>query len=232
MFFYSKKLVKCCKCGKKYSFDNNLYEHNSDYILQCPYCGLQHKVDISLLSKQYNDLKKVDSLNLTEITIGTSSITNRVSAAAQTFTHIPDGQANGSGIIDTIEVWFDGSQPDVTGFKVATFYISGGKWYTRDTESIGTVTKGSKQSIEVNLEVEEGDYLGGYWTTGRIEMDISGGNNYYLAGDNIPCSGKAFYNNDWILSFGGTGKTSGGEVAVGNPLFTFQNFITGFARIL
>jgi uncharacterized Zn finger protein len=220
MFFYSKKLVKCCKCGKQYSFDDNLYEHNGDYILQCPFCGLQHKVDISLLSKRYSDLKKIEKLNLTAIDIGNEAINRPDSLGIGSHTHIVlDNPANASGTITSVEIWAATASSDV---EVATFYnVSGSNYSTRDYETIGAVTAGSKQTFTVSLNVEEGDYIGIKGTAGSIDITAGVGTDGYAVGDCIPCTNTSFASASRTLSLYGTGEVA---ITAGNPLFIFQNF--------
>ena len=71
MSIWRRRLIKCCKCGKDYSFDNNLFHHLKEYILICPNCNLMHKVNIELINKKYEGLKKVDKLYLSTPTGGT-----------------------------------------------------------------------------------------------------------------------------------------------------------------
>ena len=119
--------------------------------------------------------------------------------------------ANASGTITSIEIWIEAGD-DATNCEVATFFVvSGNNLSTRDTESIGTITAGSKQTVNVNLDVEEGDYIGFCADITRISIDISGGSGiwYTAAGtDNIPCTNVTFsVYSGWMMSLYGTGTT-------------------------
>lgn len=118
--------------------------------------------------------------------------------------------ANASGKITSVEIWAVQFY-SLLNCEVAIFYItSGDNFSTRSTHAIGTVAHGSKQIFEVDLDVEEGDYIGIYFTSGRIERTGSGGDVgvLYATGDHIPCTDKTFTpaaNN--IISLYGTGET-------------------------
>jgi len=103
---------------------------------------------------------------------------------------------NVNGRITSIEVW---ANTNLTGFKVATFYIVKDgtfdrKYLTvRDYAFIGNVTAGAKRTFAVDLEVREGDMLGHYQETGEIEYDSDDEDGvYYLSGDGIPCYNTQF----------------------------------------
>jgi hypothetical protein len=83
-----------------------------------------------------------------------------------------ENPANASGTINSVEVY---AESNLSNFVVATFFlISGSTYECRDSQSIGSVTSGSKQTFEVDLDVEAGDFIGGYWTSGDMERDTSG----------------------------------------------------------
>ena len=130
--------------------------------------------------------------------------------------------ANESGTITTVEIW-----PNITIYlcEVATFYVvSGNNLSTRDTHAIGTVTAGSKQTFsDLSLDVQSGDYLGMYYSSGNMERDTSGFDGlWYLAGDNIPCTNAAFtVLTSNAMSLYGTGTTEEEEA---NAIFFGTNF--------
>lgn len=102
------------------------------------------------------------------------------------------------GKITSIEVW---AASDMGGLEIATFYKPDpdnfpSKFTTRDTHNIGNVTAGSKQTFsELDIDVEEGDFIGYYWTSGQLEVDTSGGNGCFISAldvDNIPCTNQSF----------------------------------------
>lgn len=84
--------------------------------------------------------------------------------------------ANDTGTITSFEVWFWASGEDPTGVVVGTFYGSSTTWTNRDYETLGSVTKGSKQTFSgLNCSVSASDIDGFYATTGSLEGDATGG---------------------------------------------------------
>ena len=125
------------------------------------------------------------------IDIGSPAI-NRLDNMGTNYTIVnKSNPANASGTITSIEIW---AYAELANCEVATFYVvSGDNLSTRDTEAIGTVTAGSKQTFGVSLNVEAGDYLGIYFTGGYIERDDTGyAGVWYIVGDYIPCTNVAF----------------------------------------
>jgi len=134
--------------------------------------------------------------------------------------------ANASGKITSVEIY---AYNNMTGAIVATFYRpdpTGQPDYlvARDSYEIGSVTAGSKQTFEVDLDVEAGDYLGIYVPSdsGAIEFDMSGGDGrWYKAGNYTQTTGEIFtFNANYVFSLYGTGSTINGEEA--NVLFIFS----------
>lgn len=83
--------------------------------------------------------------------------------------------ANATGEIQSIELY---ASHDMSGVKVGTFYEDGGaNHYTcRDSYTIGNVTAGSKQTFSgLSIEVQTGDVIGCYYSSGRLEISYSGG---------------------------------------------------------
>ena len=220
MIIWKKKLIECCKCHKKYSFDDNLFYHLKEYILVCPNCNLMHKVDIQLLGKEYEGLKKVDKLNLTAIDIGVEA-KDRSSQYAGRYTVInKENPANESGKITSIEIFAKTGYAAVN-FEIATFYVvSGNNLSTRSSVVIGPVTVGSKQIFtkdvngnDISLDVVIGDYIGECpASTSYIEADFSGGGGTWnYNGDKIPCTNQAFdLATTRVISLYGTGATPAG----------------------
>ena len=213
MIIWKKKLIECCKCHKKYSFDDNLFYHFKEYILVCPNCNLMHKVDIQLLGKEYEGLKKVDRLDLTVITMGNDPI-NQTSTSLGWTTQI-DGNvpANASGTITSIEVWAGNAW---IGVQVATFYRPDpdnfpNKFTTRDYETLPNNASAGYQQYDVDIDVVEGDFLGIYlpryyyidYTTGAAGWSFT--SSPY---DQIPCTDITFgINPSRKMSLRGTGET-------------------------
>jgi hypothetical protein len=149
--------------------------------------------------------------------------------------------ANDTGSITSVEIWAESALSDC---EVAIFYVvSGNNLSTRDTETIGSVTGGSKQTFSgLNMDVQTGDYIGICFSAGNLERELSGGTGYwYVAGDYIPCTNQAF---TWgvtrIISLYGTGATPGvtaktssdtgsgvDAIVAGNPLATLTGFEAG-----
>jgi len=145
---------------------------------------------------------------MASIDIGAAAI-DRSSTGPSGYTNIyPDNPANDTGAITSVEIW---ANSQLSNCEVATFYlVSGNNYSTRDYETIGTVTAGSKQTFSgLNMAVQTGDYIGMYFSAGAIERDSSGGaGRYYINGDYIPCTNTTFgYAAGYIASLYGTGET-------------------------
>ncbi len=143
------------------------------------------------------------------IDIGPGAI-DRATAISVAGTDIDtNNPANDTGILDIFELWFAVS---ATGVKAGTFYGSGTDWTSRDYESIGNVTSGSKQTFSgLDCDVETDDVAGVYFATGSLELDGSGGSAiYYKAGDQFGAGQQTYteYSGYQISIYG-----SGGESA-------------------
>lgn len=120
--------------------------------------------------------------------------------------------ANGTGAITSVEVWFasNGSNVEVATFDEGASNVLS----TRDSETLGSVTAGSKQTFSgLDMDVETGDYLGLYGTAGNIERTNSGGTGiWYKTGDQIPCTSETFTDySGRIISLYGEGEEAGAE---------------------
>jgi hypothetical protein len=136
---------------------------------------------------------KAEKIEPGSIDVGNTAI-DRAAYTSYGNTYIfPYNPANADGTLDTWETWFV-SGYDGTGLEVATFYIVSTKVYTRDYETIGAVTSGSKQTFTgLSTDVLTNDYCGAYFTAGRMERANTGGSGSYIKnGDNIPCSNASF----------------------------------------
>jgi hypothetical protein len=125
------------------------------------------------------------------IDIGRGAVSAAGSWEGQTYAD-KNNPANGTGTLDTWELW---CITNATGVEVATFYVvSGNNLSTRDSESIGSVTSGSKQTFSgLSTDVATGDYAGYYSATGGIAIETSGYlGSWYKTGDYITCSNTAF----------------------------------------
>jgi hypothetical protein len=131
--------------------------------------------------------------------------------------------ANATGKITSIDIW---AGDNMTNCEVATFYVvSGNNLSTRDTQAIGSVTAGSKQTFIVDLDVTTGDYIGIYFSTGgSLDYDTGlGGTEWYQNGDLIPCTNAEFNleNPGATMSLYGTGATT---ATGGNAIMMGINF--------
>jgi hypothetical protein len=180
---------------------------------------------------------------MSAIDIGAAAIDRAtISGDGGTYVH-KDNPANDTGSITSIEIW---AYSNLSNCEVATFYVvSGNNLSTRDSETIGSVTAGSKQTFSgLSMDVQTGDYIGIYWTNNAsLERDDSGGAGYwYEGGDQIPCTNKLFstVNTVRAQSLYGIGATpsvtaktssdtgSGADaIVVGNPLATLTGFEAG-----
>lgn len=159
---------------------------------------------------------------LADIDIGLAAI-DRGGTQANGKTYVAyDNPANNTGAITDVEIW---APNNLANCEVATFTDEGSNVLsTRDTETIGSVTAGSKQTFSgLNMDVVTGDYIGIYFSAGNLEADTTGAGMWYITGDYIPCSSQTF---TWsskayeALSLYGEGSLAGwtGKVSgVTNP---------------
>lgn len=122
-----------------------------------------------------------------------------------------DNPANADGTIDTVEVW---AYSNISNMEVATFAESGGDYSTRDNETLGAVTAGSKQTFSgLDMDVVTGDFIGCYYTAGSLERDGSGyAGVMYKSGDYIPSASNSYsLASGDTLSLYGTGTEAGGS---------------------
>lgn len=151
-----------------------------------------------------------------EIDIGVEAI-DRPDTFGETHTVInKNNPANASGKITSIEIYTSWSHDEESVVKVATFFVvSGNNLSTRDYEIIGTLTASTKHVKEVNLDVEEGDYIGIYGCD--IERTLGVAETLWgkLNSDEIPCENVAFNSYGDVISLYGTGTGSQGELTIG-----------------
>ena len=154
----------------------------------------------------------------TDIDIGSPAIDRATEWGTNLTLIVRDNPANASGIITSVEIYaYTGY--DLTNCEVATFYRPDpdgfpNNFSTRDTEAIGTVTGGSKQTFGVNLDVQTGDYIGIYYSGGYIEKDATGYDGIWNSSGNdyIPCTNQSFGTHvaNVTVSLCGTGTTEVG----------------------
>jgi len=158
----------------------------------------------------------------TEIDIGAPAINrNTIFDARDTWVE-ESNPANETGTIDTIEIW---AANDISDCEAATFIHEGSNVFsTRDTELLGLVPAGSKQTFSgLDCDVTAGDYIGaGGASDGDIEADSTGGTGIWFgSGDKIPCSSVTFtHYASYIMSLYGTGETSAILQTVGEGAIT------------
>lgn len=153
--------------------------------------------------------------NYREIDVGVEAIDRDYTITSDRTVINKTNPANASGKITSVEIY---ASSNMTGAIVVTFYRpdpTGQPDYlvARDSYEIGSVTAGSKQTFEVDLDVEAGDYLGVYFSAGWIERDNSGGDGiWYKVGNYTQTTGDNFDPiGNWVLSLYATGFTINGE---------------------
>jgi hypothetical protein len=122
-----------------------------------------------------------------------------------------DNPANDTGVLDTMELWFN---TNAGGVVCGTFSGSGTSWDDRDYETIGNVTAGSKQTFTgKNCDVATNDVIGVYFSSGVIERQFSGFAGYLYSSSGNQFN-KTAQNYTLIsgskLALYATGTTSGG----------------------
>jgi len=138
----------------------------------------------------------------TAIDVGSAAIDRDTTFGSPGYTLINwNNLANETGSLDTFELWFEYSGGNPTGVKVGTFYFVTPNFVSRDVETIGNVTAGSKQtfsglSCDVTSDGINGDAVGLYWaTTGKLEHDTSGYDGcYYKSGDQFGTGAQSYTN--------------------------------------
>jgi hypothetical protein len=138
-----------------------------------------------------------------------NTVSDRLSYRASGTTIIDKNvAADGTGTINTVNIWAVDTY-DLVECEVALFYIVlGANYSTRSNVSIGAVTSGSAQPFTgLTLAVTSGDYIGIYFSDGRIERTNSG-SFYTKSGDVIPCTDQTFTTGTGTISLNGTGTTT------------------------
>jgi len=120
------------------------------------------------------NISEVDGIEFSVIPITIGSGANQTLAAQPSgYTYIDLGNpAASSGTITTVEIYASSA---MTGCKVAIFRATTGNSYIGvDSETIGNVSDGSKQTFSVSLSVQTGDYIGVYYASGQIYYNNTG----------------------------------------------------------
>jgi len=126
-----------------------------------------------------------------------------------------ENPANATGIIDTVEIWMAAVSSPNNVF-VGTFSAVGNVLTCRDSESIGEIVVGSKQTFTgLSIDIVSADYIGAKNKTtfnSDIERDNSGSGYWYIAGEYIDPTDSATFT--WganrTMSLYGTGTEAGG----------------------
>ena len=151
------------------------------------------------------------------IDIGSPAI-EQIGSVLKEFTNIgKENPANKSGKITKLEIF---AYKNLLNAVVATFtQVAENVFTARDSQSIGTVISGSKQTFSVDLEVAEGDFIGIYFTSGMCMMGFTGDGRWALYGDQSSCSEATFnFTADRTISLYGTGPIKEGELTIGSEL--------------
>jgi len=121
----------------------------------------------------------------TDIDIGADAI-NRFNRTDDSETWIDNtNPANDTGSLDTFQVYFS---VDARAMKIGTFSGSSLSYTSRDFETLGDILDGAlREFTGLDCDVESGDFIGGYWTAGRLEMT-----SYNVSGDCFSKSGDQF----------------------------------------
>ncbi len=149
------------------------------------------------------------------IDVGSQAIDRAGTSDIYSWTKIDtNNPLNYSGTITSIELWMAIQGANI---EIATIYeVSANHFTTRDYELIGTVNASSKQTFDVNIDGEAGDFLAIHGTAGEQEFTNTSGNGYYYygAGDLIPCTNATFTNSGvkCEMSMYGTGVTGMGDI--------------------
>jgi len=105
---------------------------------------------------------------------------SRFSDAWSGRTRIAKGNpASMAGNVTSIDIY---ARSDISGLVVGSFYTTNGNTLKcRDSETIpGTITSGSKVNKVVSVTVEIGDYIGCYFSGGKLAFSGFGGDGIWL----------------------------------------------------
>lgn len=153
------------------------------------YCDPDDETSYSLYSGDVMSLWGTGS----DIDVGEDPI-DRPGIAVANYTLIAlDNPANASGTITQAEIW---AASNLSNCVVGTFYLVSGTTYKcRDSESIGSVTSGSRQVFTgLTIDVSSGDYIGMYYTSGTMERHYSGYSGIrYVSGEYIDPDDQTSY---------------------------------------
>lgn len=167
------------------------------------------KVDILKMSPFATQVSETgETFPATEIDVG-SKASDRAAFITATATMIDSNNpSNGSGSLDTIEIWIYGIS--ATDADVGTFYGSGTTYTSRDYAEIGAIVHGAKRTFTgLDIEIQTGDFIGEYGC--YIETSTSGYDGCaYKAGNNMGAGkvGGYTWRDGDAISLYGTGETA------------------------
>lgn len=207
--------------GKLNYSDNDRYgpaQKNSFQEIVADYIEYKQTLTLRSWYAMNYDLEKVNEYNMTRSTemhlpmpdpdefgtlMGAEAKNRNSSIYIYTLVN-KTGAALYSGTVKKVRIW---ANTTLNNCEIAIFYVvSGNNLSTRSNQTIGTVTAGAVREFDVNLAVQEGDYIGMYYTAGEMDVNISGGDGlwYLSATDGIPCTNRAFsYANGYVISLEG-----------------------------
>ncbi len=162
--------------------------------------------ELTEASTSVNDLEGRE-YPATEIDIGSPAIDRGTYSDSLEGTIVTfNNPANASGTLDTIEIY---AYSSLSSVKVGTLFGSSNTYTSRDYESIGSVSSGSKQPFTgLDIDVETDDYIGIYGSGGRLEATNSGTGYRSYFGDAFDGSSHTYYGSgDKDFSLYGTGET-------------------------
>jgi len=116
---------------------------------------------------------------VSDIDVGADPVARLDSCRAGSTYVDKNNPANASGTLSSVKVW---AEANITGLIVGTFYITNGNTLKcRDSVLIGDVEAGAERTFtDLSIAVEEGDYIGCYFTGGFLEFDPSGYAGFWL----------------------------------------------------
>ncbi len=129
---------------------------------------------------------------MADIDVGSAAINRNTSLNATDTTMIDaNNAANASGHVTEVEIW---AATYLSGVRIGIFYlVSGSTYKCRDSTTIGDVAAGSKRTFTVQLNVQTGDFIGFYTTSGNIEATSDVGGTLWVAGEHIDVDDQAVY---------------------------------------
>ncbi|MBA7548803.1 hypothetical protein ES705_41271 [subsurface metagenome] len=107
-----------------------------------------------------------------DIDVGSPAITRDVRIDVGETYILKENPANADGKITSVEIY---TGTAMSGCIIATFYVvTGNVLSARDSQYIGNVPGYSKQTLPVDIEIKAGDYIGLYFSGGKVESSESG----------------------------------------------------------